>query len=246
VGSREFFESLDSTQRRAVDLARAGAPTGTTVVASTQTDGTGRLDHRWHSPRGGLYLSILVDGSQGGPGILPLAIGLGLRGILHEQHRVATRVLWPNDLVVAQSTGRAAKIAGILVDRIERPGRRPIDVAGIGINANTRLSDFPQELRSRLTTLREETGSVVDLAALERGVVRVVTSAALRVRDFPGRSAVVEQLSAALYGVGEQVTVDGRTAGRLTGVEEDGALLVEADGLRTRILAGSIAVGSEA
>jgi BirA family transcriptional regulator, biotin operon repressor / biotin---[acetyl-CoA-carboxylase] ligase len=48
----EVHEALASTQQRARDLARAGTPHGTLVVAEVQTGGRGRLGRWWGSPKG--------------------------------------------------------------------------------------------------------------------------------------------------------------------------------------------------
>src|SRR6185295_6233856 len=52
---------IDSTNREAADLARAGAPEGVVVVADHQTAGRGRLDRAWEAPPGAsLLMSILT------------------------------------------------------------------------------------------------------------------------------------------------------------------------------------------
>ena len=45
-----WFDSIDSTNRVAVELARKGAPEGIVVAADHQTAGRGRLDRRWEAP----------------------------------------------------------------------------------------------------------------------------------------------------------------------------------------------------
>src|SRR5204862_119043 len=56
-----WLEEVDSTQRVARELARAGAPEGTTVIAERQSAGRGRLGRQWHSPAGvSLYCSIVL------------------------------------------------------------------------------------------------------------------------------------------------------------------------------------------
>src|SRR5207302_7992072 len=56
-----WLEEVDSTQRVARELARAGAPEGTTVIAERQTAGRGRLGRQWRSPAGvSLYCSIVL------------------------------------------------------------------------------------------------------------------------------------------------------------------------------------------
>ena len=48
----EFHAQIDSTNLRAVTLARESAPDGTVIVADVQTAGKGRLGRRWHAPAG--------------------------------------------------------------------------------------------------------------------------------------------------------------------------------------------------
>ena len=61
-----WLEEVDSTQRVARDLARGGAPEGTTVIAERQTAGRGRLGRQWHSPAGlNLYCSIVLRPKAG-------------------------------------------------------------------------------------------------------------------------------------------------------------------------------------
>ena len=69
----EWRAEIDSTQHLARDLARAGAPEGTVVVAESQTGGRGRLGRQWHSPPGvNLYCSLVLRPT------VPLAVVPGL------------------------------------------------------------------------------------------------------------------------------------------------------------------------
>ena len=57
----EVHAEIESTNARALELARAGAAHGTTVVAVTQTGGRGQRGKRWFSPPGaGLYASFVL------------------------------------------------------------------------------------------------------------------------------------------------------------------------------------------
>ncbi|MEW5876210.1 MAG: HTH domain-containing protein, partial [Candidatus Zixiibacteriota bacterium] len=55
------YQKIGSTNSAAIDLAEAGAPEGTIVVAEEQTKGRGRLGRSWHSPAGlGIWSSIIL------------------------------------------------------------------------------------------------------------------------------------------------------------------------------------------
>ena len=54
------FETIDSTNTYAMELAAKGAAHGTAVIARQQTGGRGRMGRSFHSPAGsGLYFSIM-------------------------------------------------------------------------------------------------------------------------------------------------------------------------------------------
>jgi BirA family biotin operon repressor/biotin-[acetyl-CoA-carboxylase] ligase len=61
TGPVHHFETLDSTNNYAKELAARNAPEGTVVIAETQTGGRGRLGRDWNSPPGvGLYVSVEI------------------------------------------------------------------------------------------------------------------------------------------------------------------------------------------
>src|SRR5258707_12395332 len=53
-------DEVGSTNEEAKRLAREGAPEGKLVWASSQNAGRGRRGRPWVSPRGNLYLSLLL------------------------------------------------------------------------------------------------------------------------------------------------------------------------------------------
>ena len=73
MGERRRLVMLDevgSTNDEALALGRSGAPHGTAVAARNQTAGRGRRGHVWESPRGNLYLSVVLRPAVG-PARLP-------------------------------------------------------------------------------------------------------------------------------------------------------------------------------
>ncbi len=55
-----IYDSLDSTNKRAKEMAISGAENGTLIVARTQNIGRGRGDHKFFSPEGGIYMSVIL------------------------------------------------------------------------------------------------------------------------------------------------------------------------------------------
>lgn len=124
------LESVGSTNEELLRYARGGAPHGCALRARTQTAGRGRRDHRWASPGGGLYLSILLRPSVAAaqlPGI-PVACGLGVARSLQSLGCTGVSLKWPNDVITP-----AGKLGGILVEAAQTPAGMAA-VCGIGIN----------------------------------------------------------------------------------------------------------------
>jgi BirA family transcriptional regulator, biotin operon repressor / biotin---[acetyl-CoA-carboxylase] ligase len=242
VGPREFHAEIPSTQDRAIELARGGAPEGTRIVALRQTRGRGRLDHAWASPAGGLYLSIVLRVPPEHVTLLPLALGVRLARELGEQYARPFQVKWPNDVLVALGSERPLKVAGILVDRVESPGIGAVEVAGIGVNVTTERASFPAELRETATSLAEVTSEGPTLDAVEETVVRSAMKAAIGLRGPGGVEATRALCRRWLYGVGRRVTVDGRDAGTIVGLGDEGELLLAQGEERVAIRAGDVRV----
>ncbi len=240
--AREWHEEIDSTQDRALELARTGADEGTRVVAARQRQGRGRLDHRWESPDGGVYLSIVLAAPREAAGLLPLGIGAGLADALRDRYSVPLALKWPNDLLVVDGRGPSRKLSGILIDQVASPRLGSAAVAGIGVNVTTDTSPWPTELRRRVATLAEYVAPPPALAEVEEIMVDAALGAAEAVRD-PGR---LDELRARcrrlLYGVGRRAEVDGHPVGRIRALGDDGALWVEDEGRRVAIRAGDLRV----
>ena len=91
---RLHHREIDSTNRRARELASAGAPHGTLVTAGAQTAGRGRQGRRWEAPAGSALLCSLV--LREFDALLSLRAGLAVADVAGE----AARVKWPNDVQV--------------------------------------------------------------------------------------------------------------------------------------------------
>jgi BirA family transcriptional regulator, biotin operon repressor / biotin---[acetyl-CoA-carboxylase] ligase len=208
----EHHEVLGSTQERARELAREGAPHATLVVSKVQTGGRGRLGRRWGSPAGGLWMSLVLR-----PGFstevaarTTQAAAVGVAKALRELG-VEARIKWPNDLLVE---GR--KICGILAESsVESvpvaakkvgPGQgRLVDfiVLGVGLNANLDTGDLGLPDRE-VTTLRAELGRDVDLRELLESLLSHLGAELERIEDF---GAVLDDWRALNCTLGERVRV---------------------------------------
>jgi BirA family biotin operon repressor/biotin-[acetyl-CoA-carboxylase] ligase len=165
---RLHHREIDSTNRRARELASAGAPHGTLVTAGAQTAGRGRQGRRWEAPAGSALLCSLV--LREFDALLSLRAGLAVADVAGE----AARVKWPNDV---QVDGR--KVAGVLVEGRPHEGWA---VVGIGVN----VSGAP-DLPDAAALGRDDPEAVLGelLGALETRLAEPKEAAlsALRARD---------------------------------------------------------------
>jgi BirA family biotin operon repressor/biotin-[acetyl-CoA-carboxylase] ligase len=145
---RRHYDRADSTNSRARELAAAGAPHGTVVTASEQTEGRGRQGRVWTAPAGkALLYSAVVWPLDPGDALLPLAVPLAVCAAAEElQPGIECRIKWPNDVQIG---GR--KLAGVLIEARPQDGWA---VIGVGLNLSIEPEEFPPELRKTAISLR--------------------------------------------------------------------------------------------
>ncbi len=168
----EYHAEIASTNDRALELARQGAPAGTVVVADYQTQGRGRRGAAWTAPAGTSVLCSLIarPATPLPPHHLAILTGVGAANGLHAL-APAVKIKWPNDLMLADR-----KIAGILV---ETTGNAV--VIGIGINCAIPDTAFPEELRQRAGSLHALLETEISREAVLAAVVHGMADALARV-----------------------------------------------------------------
>jgi BirA family transcriptional regulator, biotin operon repressor / biotin---[acetyl-CoA-carboxylase] ligase len=220
--------ALGSTQERARELAHAGTPNGTLVVAEVQTGGRGRLGRPWGSPKGGLWMSLVLrpwfDASLASR--ITQTAAVGVAKALWEIG-VEARIKWPNDLLAG-----GKKICGILAESsagnaTEAVKERYLDyvILGIGMNANLDPAELGVPDRE-VTTIRSDLGRDVKLLDLLRALLSNLDTELGRIEDF---GAVLEDWRNLNCTLGEKVRVRrfGETIeGRAVDLTTEGALLL--------------------
>jgi BirA family biotin operon repressor/biotin-[acetyl-CoA-carboxylase] ligase len=117
-----WFAEVDSTNRMAADLARAGAADGLVVGADHQTAGRGRRGRSWDSrPGGSLLVSVVL---RPVPPLVTLAAGVAAAEACRVVAGVTVRLKWPNDVLAA-----GGKVGGILSELVGDAA-----VVGLGLN----------------------------------------------------------------------------------------------------------------
>jgi BirA family biotin operon repressor/biotin-[acetyl-CoA-carboxylase] ligase len=237
-----LLATVGSTNDELEARARAGAPEGTVVVADEQTHGRGRLDRSWVSPPGaGLWMSALVRVGEVPPdrwSLLSLAAGVAAVDALAEGCGVRAELKWPNDVVViAAACGGDSgprKIGGILSHTVGPDGI----ILGIGLNVSLRSDELPVPQASSV---------LLEGGRPDRAALLVALMAALTVRveqwrtDDPAMLADYRRLCSSIGRLVDIELPDGRrVSGMVSGVDDDGHLLVSDGEATARITSGDV------
>lgn len=164
-----YEESLDSTNNRAKALAQKGAAHGTVVLAEEQVSGKGRLDRSWVTPKGSSIAMSCILRPKFPPqkaSMLTLLMGLSVAQTCRKQYHLDAWIKWPNDILVSEK-----KICGILTEMDTDAEKIRDVVIGVGVNAN--LTEFPEDLRQKATSLQRELGHTVQRAPLAASVLGI-------------------------------------------------------------------------
>lgn len=231
----DVLDVCDSTNAVLMARAEAGAPSGTVVVAEAQTAGRGRRRRAWlSSPGDSLTLSLLWRFAPGtAPAGLSLAAGVATAEAITKVGAGDTALKWPNDLL---KDGK--KLGGILVELV--PGAPHAAVIGVGLNLRL-PAGMPAELRATAAAL----DAAVDpnrLAAALLAQLRAVLETFCGEGFAPLKAAWMARHAFQDAPVSLLSDFAPPRAGICRGVDDDGALLFEADGRIERILSGEVSL----
>lgn len=131
------YNEVESTNSLALELAQNNKlQNNEVIIASSQSNGRGRQNKKWISPRGNLYMSILIRDNINTQKIHHLnfiaicALNEAINTIFHNQNIIASiKNKWPNDLMIDNH-----KVAGILAESKLNSNNCEYLVIGTGLN----------------------------------------------------------------------------------------------------------------
>lgn len=243
-----YFDKVDSTQNYALKLSQKPHENGSVVIAERQTKGRGRLNRRWVSPKGGIWLSILLkpnfDLLQ--TSLFPMITSLALSIAVEKIIKIRPELKWPNDVMI-----KGKKVAGILIDVAIESNKIDYLVIGVGINfriKSTKITRLVKDSQRRygITTLVKENqkANPVELVQqflfeLEQMYNKVISNSIGEVRkEWIKRSSTIGKTVIV-------TTATGSVKGKAIGIDETGALLLSNKGNIHRILAGDITYNNQ-
>jgi BirA family biotin operon repressor/biotin-[acetyl-CoA-carboxylase] ligase len=170
-----FYKEVGSTQDLAISIVKKKFEDthGTVIIAERQKNGKGRIDRKWISPKGGVWLSVIlkpkIKAAQAT--LLPIVAALAVCDTINQKTRLNSKIKWPNDIMI-----EGKKVSGTLVDISVDSKNIEYAVLGIGINANVDVTNIMRyiDTNSRTRTLemtslqKELSGKKVNIIDLSR------------------------------------------------------------------------------
>ena len=236
-----YFDSTDSTQNFAMEIASNDKENGTVIISKKQTMGRGRMKRKWKSPTGGIWMSIIIhpkfDVSY--TTLVPIATSLALCMAIEKILKIKPELKWPNDVTL-----KGKKVAGVLVDTSIISNEIENVVLGIGINFKIK----PHELASTIKKTPNFYGVATLVKKNERAlplvhqflyelenVFQLINSRRIKKikSEWTKRSSTIGRNVSIITG-------EGNINGKAVKIDSDGALIISKGKKAEKILVGDI------
>lgn len=237
----EILKTVDSTNEEVKRRANLGAESGLIVAAEEQTAGKGRFGRSWNSQdKEAIYFTVLIrpELSPGDIASITLAAGYAVCLAVREYTQLDARIKWPNDIIIGHR-----KLCGILTEMAAQSDK--IDYIAIGIGININQKSFPEEIKTKATSLYLETGHKIDRNDFFRIVIRKLD---MVLKSFCVSVSVkdIENFKRLCATIGRKVSVqrfDSILEGTAIDITPSGELVIKAnDGKKYDINSGEVTV----
>ena len=238
-----YFDTIDSTQSFALKLSEKPHENGSLVIAERQTRGRGRLNRKWVSPKGGIWLSILLrpnfEISQ--VSLFPIMTSLALSIAIEKILKLKPKLKWPNDVIL-----NSKKVAGILIDASIESNK--IDYLVIGVGINYRIE--PQVVSKLIKKTKGRYGVTSLVKKNQKSdPIRLVQEFLFQLEQFQQKivsndlKAIRKEYLRRSLTIGKNVVVSthkGTITGKASTIDENGALIISSKGKAQRVLVGDV------
>lgn len=240
-GTVTVLPVIDSTNQYLMD--RLGElSSGDACIAEYQQAGRGRRGRQWFSPFGAnLYLSMFWRLEQGPAAAigLSLVIGIVMAEVLQQLGAEQVRVKWPNDLYLNDR-----KLAGILVELTGKTGDAAQIVIGAGVNLVMR--NVATDVVNQGWINLQEAGVHIDRNQLSVQLITALRTA-LVLFEQDGLAPFLPRWARLDNFINRPVKLiigEKEIFGISRGIDPQGALLLEQDGVIKPWIGGEISLRS--
>lgn len=244
LGGLRYFDSIGSTNDQALAWAADGARDLSIVLADEQTQGRGRLNRKWFTPKdSALAFSLILHPAATLRPHLSRTVGLAALSIADSCYGLSLtpRIKWPNDILL-----NGKKMAGVLVETVWSGADVDSLVIGVGINVHKTSVPPAEALQFPATSIENELGRQLPPFVREE-ILRDFLNAFILWRERIGTHELINAWEEMLAFRGEQVQVqaggEAPVIGELIGLESDGSLsLRNANGKSVIIRFGDVSL----
>jgi len=224
-------------------MANDPANNGAVIIAAKQTGGKGRSGRKWVSPKGGIWLSIILQPKFdiSITTLFPIASALALSIALEKTFKISPELKWPNDLTI-----KGKKVAGMLVDASLESNRIENLVLGVGINFDVDVKQIEKTLKGSsnfygVASLSEQKKKVKPIQLVQTFLMEF--EKIYELLNTKQTKKIISEWTKRSSTIGKNVeldTSDGKIKGKAIKIDEDGALVVSDNNKINRIIAGDI------
>jgi len=234
VGCKVYhLDEVNSTNEYAKSLTNR-APEGAVILADLQTAGKGRLDRKWYSPEGGIWMSVILRPQK--PNLIPVIGGIAICEAFNS-YDILLGLKWPNDVLLNNK-----KVAGILTENVDGTS-----ILGIGINLN--IYEFPTELRSIASSIIIETEKNLDKMEVFYTICKELDTYYFMLTNNRIPEILLKwRLYTIMFGKAVRVVFPDRViVGRFIDISSDGSLVIASspDGKIERVIGGECLIIKE-
>jgi BirA family biotin operon repressor/biotin-[acetyl-CoA-carboxylase] ligase len=244
IGQRAYyFDVIDSTQNQALKMANESKNHGTIIIAEKQTGGKGRSGRKWISPKGGIWISIILQPKFDISIItlFPIAASLALSYAIEKTCKMSPELKWPNDLTI-----KGKKLAGMLVDASFESNRIESLVLGVGINFNVNVKEIEKILKNTpnyygVASLNKQKNKTTAIKLIQSFLLEL--EKIYELLNTKQTKKIISEWTKRSSTIGKNVeidTINGKIKGEAIKIDYNGALLIRNKDKTDKIITGDI------
>ena len=238
-----YFDSIDSTQNQALTMTFDRENSGAVIIAEKQTSGKGRHGRRWESPKGGIWLSVILhpDFDISVATLFPLASAVALSRTIEKTIKIKPELKWPNDITI-----KGKKVAGMLVDASLESNKIEALVLGVGINFDVDIKQIERSLNRTPNFYGADSLSKHNRNITPVEMVQSFLTELERIYDTLNSGdikKIIREWTKKSSTIGKDVTINTekeRISGKAIRIDDDGALIIMENKKNRRVIAGDI------
>ena len=244
IGKRAYyFDTIDSTQNFAAKISKNTKENGTVIISQKQTSGRGRLNRKWISPKGGIWLSIILHPKFDitFTTLIPIAASLALSLAIEKTLKKKPQLKWPNDVTII-----GKKVAGMLVDLSIESNEIDNLILGVGINFKIDSKKLTKSLQSTerfygVTSLTKTNETINPIKLVHSFLFEL--EKVLDLLEHKKPQSIIKGWTKRASNIGKITTIitsDGKIKGKALKIDNDGALVLAQKGKKHRLLVGDV------